>query len=304
MICQCNHLSQFTISFYTIQHYTTSTFDIHKGDTTEFSTKKWEASIVLYLMIAGVCALIAAMSLAYYWDNYNPGFAYPTVETERAFGYWDPNKVESVLAQIEKEFIRQLTDSGKNGKSDTTAAISKILNSGLVNKLMIENAKESQEEYEVINIRKGKPHAVEILLNQEYEDDDDDITSRTQRHLKKGFIDPQYMPNLVSEPKSRGNSSRKDLENTMAKLKLHLNHLETNSYEKSSVDLFLEKYDEAEKLPQALRARLRLDKRNLKKNDLKSLGLNPSELIAMKINKNGKVVADSSLLTGGRYCNI
>ena len=105
---------------------------------------------------------------------------------------------------------------------------------------MIENAKESQEEYEVINIRKGKPHAVEILLNQEYEDDDDDITSRTQRHLKKGFIDPQYMPNLVSEPKSRGNSSRKDLENTMAKLKLHLNHLETNSYEKSSVDLTLQ----------------------------------------------------------------
>ena len=268
---------------------------------TQFSSKNWESSLVLYLMISGIIAFFVALSLAYYWDNYNPGLGIPSVETEKTFRYWDPNKVEAVLTQLEKEFIRQLTESNKGQKKDTTAAISKILNSGLVNKLMIENSRDLNEKYEE-NQRGGKPHPVEKLMNAD--SDDENIDSRTKKHLKKGVDDPRYLPTLVSEPKPREKNSKKDLENTIAQLKLHLNHLETNTHVKTPVDLFLDKYDESERIPPAFKAKLQLDHRDLKKSDLKALGINPSEFAAIKVTRSGKIVADSSLLTGGKYCKV
>ena len=299
LVCSCNHLSQFTVRFSAGQQFLGSTYMIAASDVAEFSSGRWETSVVLYLMVAGVVTLVVTMSLAYYWDNYNPGLGLPSVETEKTFSYWDSNKVVAVLSQLEKEFIRQLTDSGKSEKKDTTAAISKILNSGLVNKLMLENTKDLKENYED-NQRAGRAHPVEIVMKTD--SDDESLNGRTKRYLKKGVDDPRHVPSLVSEPKPRGNSSRKDLENTMAQLKLHLNHLETNTHVKTPIDLFLERYDESEKLPPALKAKLKLDNRDLTKSDLKTLGINPSEFAAMRTSKNGKLVPDSTLLTGGKYC--
>lgn len=299
LICSCNHLSQFSVKFTAAQSSISSAFIINDENVTVFSSKTWETTIVLYLMISGLITLLVLMSLAFYWDNYNPGLSLPSVETERTFRYWDPNKVVAVLAQLEKEFIKQLTESGKGEKKDTTAAISKILNSGLVHKLMLENSKDLKENY-AEHQREGRPHPVETLMK--HDPDEENIHSRTKRYLEKGLEDPRHMPTIVSEPKPRGNSSRKDLENTIAQLKLHMNHLETNTNIKTPIDLFLEQYDESEKLPPALKSKLKLDNRDLKKSDLKTLGINSSEFLAMRTSKSGKIVADSNLLTGGKYC--
>ena len=274
---------------------------IQNEPESRFSTEEWESSLVLFLMISGACTLIITMILAYYWDKYNPGLTTASVETEKTYRYWDPNKVEAVLCQLEKEFIRQLTETGKEGKKDTTVAISKILNSGLVNKLMLENSKDLKDTNEE-NSRGLKPHIVESLMS--IESQEENMMLKTRKYLKRGLDDPRHIPTLVPDPVPRGNNSRRDLDTTIAQLRLHLHHLETNANIETPIDLFLQKYDESLKLSPVLKKKLNLDKRDLKRNDLKALGVNPSEFRAMKVSKNGKVIADSSLLTGGKYCKL
>ncbi|OMJ94256.1 hypothetical protein SteCoe_2595 [Stentor coeruleus] len=296
--CSCNHLSQFSVSFTSTQIADQISYIINDDNNLVFKSDNWEATVVLYLMISGLITLFVTMSLAYYWDNYNPGLSLPSVETEKTFRYWDPNKVEAVLAQLEKEFIRQLTDSGKSEKKDTTAAISKILNSGLVSKLVQENKNTHNEDFEE-HPRTTRPHAVETLMGQD--SDDETMESRAKKHLKKAINDPRSMQTIVSEPKPRQNTLRRDLENTIAQLKLHSSHLESNNQVKTQVDLFLEKYDESEKLPEVLKTKLKLEHRRLKSSGLKALGINQNEFCALKTTKTGNIVPDCNSLTGGKY---
>lgn len=298
--CSCNHLSQFSVSFTSSEQFQSYSYIINESDTTDFSTTKWETSLLLYLMISFSIVFFIGLSIAYYWDNYNPGLSIPSVETEKTFRYWDPNKVDAVLSQLEKEFIRQLTDSSKK---DTTAAISKILKSGLVNKLMLENSKDLKENYEEPQ-KRPKQYPIEKLMKYDL-DDDDNIYFRTKNYLEKGLDDPTHIPTLVSEPKPRQMNSRKDLENTVNQLKLHMVQLESNSApRKTPIDLFLDKYDSSEKLPSALKLKLKLDSKELKRNDLQSLGIDCSEFAAIRVSRGGKIVPDSTLLTGGKYCKF
>jgi hypothetical protein len=183
-------------------------------------------------------------------------------------------------------------------KNKTVASVAQILNSGLVNKLIHRNNREKKEEKE-IHRKKSLPHPVEIVLNND--SDDESIHSRTKHYLTRGLNDPRFIPTLVKEPQGRGNS-KKDMENTKAQLKLYLNHLETNTQSKTPVDMFLDKFDDSEKLPPVLRMKLKLDKKQLKVSDLSALGFRMDNFRALTVYKNGEVAADSNKLTGGKYC--
>lgn len=300
ILCSCNHLSQFSVNFYTTQQFATTSFLIKSEESESFSTNQWECSLVFYILLSGLITLVVGLSLAYYWDNYNPGLASPSIETEKTFRYWDPNRVETVLSELQKDFINQLSDSGNGSKKDTVASVAQILNSGLVNKLMSRNYREKKDDRE-FSKKKTALHPVEILMKAD--SDDESIQARTKLHLKKGLSDPRFIPTLVSEPKGRQNS-KKDLENTKAQLKIYLNHLETNTQLKSPVDLFLGKFDDSEKLPQSLKTKLKLDKKELKTTDLQALGIHPDEFKALKVYKNGEIAADSTKLTNGKYCKF
>ncbi|OMJ70206.1 hypothetical protein SteCoe_31875 [Stentor coeruleus] len=297
IICSCYHLSQFSISFISSTIGNVS-YIINEESTIVFKSNQWETTLVLYLMVCGFICMSLAMGFAYYWDKYNPGIRLPSVETEKTYRYWDPNKVDAVLGQLEKEFIRQKTDSSKSDKKDTNAAINKFLTSGLVSKLMLENTKDNREIYDD-SLRAGRLHPIEAIMD--VDSDDETTQSRTKKHLKKPMDDPRYLTSLVSEPKPRQHQSRRDLEGTIAQLKLHLSHLESNTQVKSPVDLFLEKYDESTKLTSILKSKLKVDHRELKRSDLKALGINPSEFTALRATKSGKIVSDCSMLTGGKY---
>lgn len=302
IICSCNHLSQFSINFYSTQSISTTSYIIIDEDSESFSTKKWETSVVFFLLISGLITFIVTLSLAYYWDNYNPGLATPSIETEKTFRFWDPNRVETVLTELQKDFINQLSESRRGDKKDTVASVAQILNSGLVNKLMNRNKRDKKEDRDKeLNRNKSKPHPVEMVVNAD--SDDEGIQTRTKKYLTENMNDPRFVPTLVKEPKGRQNS-KKDMENTKAQLKLYLNHLEANATMKTPVDLFLEKYDDSEKLPSVLKAKLKLDKKELKVNDLQALGFHPEEFRALTVYKNGEIAADSVKLTGGKYCNL
>lgn len=319
LVCACNHLTQFSVSFRASTQLQLPSFIIREDDDTSFSLRYWESSLVIYLMLTGLAAYLIGLSFAYYWDNFNPGLSIPSVETEKAFRYSDPKKVEAVLGQLEKEFIRQLQDNNKSKKSNPNVYISKILSTGLVSKLMQQNEKTPKGNFDVYHTS-DQVHPVEKLLFDENEfetyKDEEDYTSnkygyrdenmimRIKKYLKKGIDDPRYNPTVASDPDIRGTNqlSRKDLETTVAQLKLHMNHLETNTQASTPVDQFLSRYDDSLKLSPNLIRRLRLDEKELKKGDLKALGYNAQEFAAIRCDKNDVVVPDTTLLTGGKYC--
>ena len=81
------------------------------------------------------------MVIAVFWDNKHPGLASSSIQAEKAYRYFDPHKVDAVLSQLEKEFIKNLTENSKSKNSnDPTSYISKVINSGLVNRLMQANS--------------------------------------------------------------------------------------------------------------------------------------------------------------------
>ncbi|CAG9317242.1 unnamed protein product [Blepharisma stoltei] len=319
LVCACNHLSQFSINFRASQQLQVPSYIIRANDDPVFSFRYWESAIVIYLMFIGLASYFIGLSFAYYWDNFNPGLSIPSVETEKSFRYCDPKKVEAVLSQLERELIRQLQDSNKSKKTANPGVyISKILSTGLVNKLMQQNEKAPKGQIEAYDIS-DQMHPIETLLydendyeSNEYEGSqhsnkflykDETMLSRIKKYMKKGVGDPRYNPTVTSDfdAKGPGMLSRKDLESTIAQLKLHMNHLETNTQASTPIDQFLSRYDDSLKLSPNIIRRLHLDDKELKKGDLKSLGYSPQEFAAIRCDKDDNVIPDTTLLTGGKY---
>jgi hypothetical protein len=120
IVCSCNHLSQFSVNFYSTQQVATTSFIIKDDDSESFETDRWECSVVFFILISGLVTFIVTLSLAYYWDNYNPGLSTSSIETEKTFHFWDPNRVETVLTELQKDFINQLSESRKGEKQDSS----------------------------------------------------------------------------------------------------------------------------------------------------------------------------------------
>jgi hypothetical protein len=324
--CACTHLSEFTVSFSSKATLQGSVFMLRDREETRFSLDQWESSLLLGCWVVLIVLYFATLSCAFYWDNFNPHFSGASVEAEKSFRYFDHDKVEAVLSQLEKEFIKRLTQD----KADSKVFISKILHSGLVGRLMTvfdsEDSVPDQRETEPPSM-----HAIQRFLRSDKDVDgmsdeilDEnpvdrpfpssnprqptiDLPSRLRNFLNKGVSDPRFLCSpVIMEDEALFDRvdfpvpSQRDEQETMDQLKHRLYVLDVGSQEKTPVDQFLEKYDEFGKLPEYAQTHFPGKDRPLSEEDMAQLGYTEKDFAAVRFGNQG-LVPDTTRLTGGEY---
>ena len=310
--CACYHLTDFSVlfsqsSFVGLDQPGDLNFIFSESDIDKFLFTAWEKAIPLYILIGVLIFYFICMSFAYYWDNFNPHFSQDSIEVDNVYGYCDAQKVGAVLTQLEKQYIRNVLDKAKH-QEDTSHFISRIVNSGLVNKLMKEGTivptptdtsfarkrPSSLNDSGILAETPIKPPKFDLTGNQgtsvtakinTFLATDDSNRSRRMMRFDDSLAD------IVTDPR--------DLSETIDQLKDRLYALDEDQDYISSVDKFLEKHDKAV-IPDKLLDRLSLENRKLMKNDITALGYEPNDFNAISFTKRGPV-ANSKLLTGGRY---
>jgi hypothetical protein len=315
--CACTHLSEFSVGFRALQSTSSASYIIRDDNDSSFEMSDWEEGIVLYILLILAAAYFIAMSFAYYWDNFNPAFGLPSIETERVHNYFDPEKVETVLKQLESAFVKQLMESNKS--NDPSGYVVKVLNSGLVGKLKETYAKSDNAVSSSTYREPATFYPLEHLMTQpeavyssSSSDQDSSISSspeikvrsindRLRSFLDKPIDDSRFNMRIVGDASSgQPSPSRQDIKQTIENLQ-HRLYLLNNRFEfPSQVDEFLGTYDSCGQLPLATQKKYHLQDRELKLRDLHQLGFNIEEFAALRLS-GANVTPDPYMLTGGRY---
>ena len=324
--CACYHLSEFTVSFTSKATLQGSVFMLRDREEGRFALDRWESVLLLGCWIVLIVVYFATLSCAFYWDNFNPHFAGASVEAEKSYRYFDHDKVEAVLSQLEREFIKRLT----HDKADSKVFISKILHSGLVGRLMTvfdsEDSLPDQRETEPPTV-----HAMQRFLragqdvdglSDEVLDESPvdlpfspshrfrptvDLQARLRGFLTKGIGDPRFLCTpVIMEDETLFDRvdfpvpSQRDEQETMDQLKHRLYILDVGSQEKTPVDQFLDKYDDFGKLKEYAQQHFPGKDRPLTEEDMAQLGYSEKDFAAVKFGNQG-LVPDTTRLTGGEY---
>ena len=311
LVCSCNHLSDFTVTFNALQQLQVSSQIINSKQTPVFSFVYWECSLVFYLLLSGMISYIIGLSLAYYWDNFHPGLSNPTVETEKTYRYIDPEKVEAVLSQFEKELLLQLRENSSQKKDDPSIYMSKVLGSSFMQRLETNTTPRQRLTYWHQEATQPDHPIESFLATNSFEESldfdqrsirGDSILSKIKQHLKKE-IDPRHYPSMVSDQGSRQSMQpppRADIEATIEQLQHHMHNMENNTYAPTPVEKFLETHDDSKGLPEEVRSMLQ---RPLKGTHLKSLGYDIRDFNALTVGDDRKLIPNPKALTGNNYAS-
>ena len=68
------------------------------------------------------------------------------------FGYFDPNKVDRIITQLENEYTRRSIMTIKRDKQAKNNFVTEVVNSGLVNKLMKKDPIVEVQDVKVLNM--------------------------------------------------------------------------------------------------------------------------------------------------------
>lgn len=324
IVCACNHMSYYTISFRDRTDLVASSYIVREDDDVDFSAKEWATCVAFFFMIGWVVFYIVGLSFAYYWDNFNPSFSSTSAEVKQIYRYIDPHKVEAVLSYLEQMFVQDYVDSASVRKRDITGDITKVLNSKLLTKAM-EATEDERHRSETMSIMMDK-YPIQRLMNGGQRDNIEvqdeggvyipqgsyiharkqPIVTKIRKYLKKGLNDPAYLPTFAMGGKDVSledlpTPSRDDIEKTKQILSHRLYQLDNNIFPEAGLDKFLKRYDETIDLNLAIAKDLKLDDKQLTKEDLQQLGFCPYEFGALRFTSSGKLKPDIKVLSGGKY---
>ena len=324
--CACYHLSEFTVSFSSKATLQGPVYMLRDRHQTSFHLSMWESTLLLIIYFSLLALFFVTLSCAFYWDNFNPHFSGPSVEAEKSFRYFDHGKVQAVLSQLEREFIKRLSQD----KTDSKVFISKILHSGLVGRLMTVFNDDSVDE--LYRNQPNELHPMQVFMRNldGLGDESDrvldespidrpfspsnpmrvqqaDLPSRLRGYLNKGIGDPRFIctPVIMEdenmfEKEEFPIPTQRDEQETMDQLKHRLYVLDVGSQEKTPVDQFLEQYDDFSKLQDFAQQHFIGKDRPLTESDMAQLGYGELDFAAVRFTSQG-LVPDTTRLTGGEY---
>lgn len=320
--CACTHLSEFSVGFRAVQSAQASSYIIRDDEADEFEFSDWEDSIPIYVFLVISIAYLLFMSFACYWDYCNTTYGLPSIEADKVHNYFDPEKVETVLKQLESAFIKQRMDTNKS--NDPSAYVVKVLNSDLIGKLKNTYAKtdgavageaadtssENKSEFELmmtetehqrnyrtaieVNASEQRPRAASI---------EGPAWKKLKSFIDKPLDDVRFHMMLPGDTGDHEPTpTRHIIKETIEKLQ-HRLYLLNNRYEyPSKVDEFLSSFDSCNHLSVEDQQFLHLHNRELRPKDLKRLGYRCDENEFEALRVSGATVApDPYKLTGGKY---
>jgi hypothetical protein len=82
-----------------------------------FSFGDFNTALPLYIELSLLMLYFLLLILGYYWDRYNASFTVPSVESDSVYSYCDKKKVDSILIQIEKEYMRDAVENSRYSKA-------------------------------------------------------------------------------------------------------------------------------------------------------------------------------------------
>jgi len=320
--CACTHLSEFSVGFRPVASAQLSSYIIRDDDDDDFTFSDWEDGIVLYIFLILGISYFLSMSFAYYWDNFNPSYGLPSIEAERVHNFFDPEKVETVLKQLESAYVKQLMDTNK--PNDPSDYVVRISNSGLVRKLKdtyekADNAVATSSFREVASIspiRRLMTQHDEIFKSSSSSSDYLSSKSsveppvaekRTLNEKLKFFLD-KPVDDVRFNIKLPGDTGQTELVATPQNIKHTIENLQhrlyllNNRFEyPSTVDEFLGTYDSCSRLPKDVQERYKLKERELKLQDILQLGYSLEDDFEALRMIGANVSPDPYMLTGGRY---